>query len=78
MDPLNYKSAEQQYLLQHMRHPLLTAPLVIMWAVPVMTYDRFLLAVMVPLYMASASTLNGADTLYLKRMFCKKREEILK
>lgn len=76
-DPLSYKAAEQQYLLYHMRHPILTAPLIIMWAVPVMTYDRLLLAVMLPLYMAWASALDVGDKQYVKRMFTSKREELL-
>ena len=60
-----------------MRHPILTAPLIIMWAVPVMTYDRLLLAVMLPLYMAWASALSIGDMQYVKRMFASKREELL-
>ena len=76
-DPLSYKSAQQQYLLYHMRHPILTAPLIIMWAVPVMTYDRLLLAVMLPLYMAWASALSIGDMQYVKRMFASKKEELL-
>lgn len=76
-DPLHYKSREQQYLLYHMRHPILTAPLIIMWAVPVMTYDRLLLAVMLPLYMAWASAINAQDMIYVRKMFVNKLQHLL-
>jgi hypothetical protein len=76
-DPLHYKSAEQQYLLQHMRHPIFTAPLLIMWSVPVMPYDRLLLAIMLPLYMAWASGINSLDMTYVKRQFVSKWQQLL-
>ena len=76
-DPLHYKSAEQQYLLHHMRHPVLTAPLIVMWAVPVMTYDRLLLAVMMPLYMAWASAVDAPDMAYVKSQFMSKWQQLL-
>lgn len=76
-DPLHYKSSQQQYLLHHMRHPILTAPFILMWAVPVMSYDRLLLAVMMPLYMAWASAISALDMMYVKRQFVNKWEQLL-
>ena len=56
-DPMCYKSGEQQ-LLKHNRHPIFLGPLIILWTVPVMTYDRLLLAVMLPLYVGCGSIIR--------------------
>ena len=77
-DPLHYKSAEQQYLLRHMRHPIFTAPFILMWAVPVMSCDRLLLAVMLPLYLAWASGISALDMKYVRMQFINKWRQLLK
>lgn len=71
-----FKSAGQRELYNNMRHPLLLCPLVILWAVPVMTYDRFLLAVMIPLYLIWASKLNHNNSFYVREMFNEKKESL--
>ena len=72
-----YKSAEQQQLLSHMRHPVFLAPLIILWAVPTMTYDRLLIAVMLPLYLGWGSSVDHLDTSYIKEQFRVKRSQLL-
>jgi hypothetical protein len=76
-DPIHYKSAEQQYLLHHMRHPIFTAPFILVWAVPVMTYDRLVLAVMLPLYLAWASAISVLDVRYVRSQFLSKWRQLL-
>ena len=76
-NPMHYKSAEQQQLLEHMRHPIFLAPLIILWAVPVMTYDRLLVAVMLPLYLGWGSSINHLDASYIKQQFRMKRIQLL-
>ena len=41
--PLDRKSNELVKLFRNMRHPLLTYPCILIWAVPRMTYDRLLI-----------------------------------
>jgi steroid 5-alpha reductase family enzyme len=40
-DQMHYTESgeQQQLLLEHSRHPIFLGPLIILWAVPVMTYD---------------------------------------
>ena len=75
-DPMELKAWEQRRLFTHMRHPLFFGPALILWAVPVMTYDRFLVAVMTSLYLAWGSHLDQSDVEYLQEQFTKKRCEI--
>lgn len=74
---MHYKSEEQQYLLQHMRHPIFLAPTLVLWAVPIMRYDRLLVAVMVPLYLAWGSSIDRLDASYVKKQFCEKKKQLL-
>ena len=76
-DPIGIKAAEQQYLFLHMRHPIFIAPLLLLWAVPVMTFDRLMVAVMVPLYLGWGSSLDRWDVSYVRDQFKKKTEETL-
>lgn len=76
-NPMRYKSVEQQELLQHSRHPIFLGPLIILWAVPVMTYDRFLVAIMLPLYVGCGSIINDRDVAYVKDQFTMKRRQLL-
>ena len=71
-----YKSGEQQ-LLKRNRHPIFLGPLIILWAVPVMTYDRLLLAVMLPLYVGCGSIINDEDVAYVRDQFTMKRKQLL-
>ena len=60
-----------------MRHPVFLAPLVILWVVPTMTYDRLLLAVMVPMYLLWGSHVNEEDTVYINMMYEQKKRRLL-
>ena len=75
-DPMQRKAGEQRRLLDHMRHPVFFGPALILWAVPVMSYDRLLIAVMAPLYLGWGSHLDQLDTGYVREQFTKKRCEI--
>ncbi|KAL5501969.1 hypothetical protein EMCRGX_G008654 [Ephydatia muelleri] len=75
-DPMQRKAEEQRTLLDHMRHPLFFGPALILWAVPVMTYDRLLVAVMAPLYLGWGCHLDQSDVEYVQEQFTKKRCEI--
>ena len=77
-NPLLYKSEEQQLLLCHNRHPILLAPALILWAVPVMTYDRLLLALMLPLYMGLGSNVDSMDVAYVSQQLKMKKLQLLK
>lgn len=59
-----------------MRHPVFLAPLVILWVVPTMTYDRVLLAVMVPMYLLWGSQVNEEDTVYINMMYEQKKRRL--
>ena len=76
-DPMHYKSGEQQQLLEHSRHPIFLGSLVILWAVPVITYDRLLVALMLPLYVGCGSIINDEDMSYVKDQFTMKRRQLL-
>lgn len=65
-DPMAYKSLEQRELLRHMRHPIFLAPMIIIWLVPTMTYDRLLIACLLPLYLAWGSRLSYLDVDYVQ------------
>lgn len=75
--PLQTKSQEQRDLLGHFRHPTILPPLVLLWAVPTMTYDRLLLAVMVPLYIIWGSKLTPDDVFYVNEMHQEKKKTLL-
>ena len=76
-NPIHYKSEEQQHLLLHLRHPIFLAPVAILWAVPVMTYDRLLVAAMVPLYLGWGSLVDHLDVQYVKEQFHMKKAQLL-
>ena len=76
-NPLAYKSAGQQHLLHHMRHPIFLAPLLILWAVPILSYDRLLVAVMLPSYLFWGSSLDHEDYDYVTEQFDTKRNQLL-
>lgn len=74
---MTYKSEEQQQLLSHNRHPIFLAPVVILWAVPFMSYDRLLVAVMLPLYMGLASSVDTLDRSYVSDQYIMKKYHLL-
>ncbi len=76
-NPILYKSSEQQLLLQHNRHPIFLAPVLILWAVPVMTYDRVLVAIMFALYMGLGAMVTRSDVQYILEQFAAKRSQLL-
>ncbi len=76
-NPWLYKSKEQQQLLSHSRHPIFLAPLIILWSVPVMTYDRFLVAMLLPLYVGWGSSIDSFDVSYVTEQFEVKKAQLL-
>lgn len=72
-----YKSDQQGQLLGHNRHPIFLAPTIILWAVPTMTYDRLLLAVMLPLYLGLGTVIDRTDVAYMSKQFSMKKRELL-
>lgn len=76
-NPMVYKSEEQQQLFSHNRHPIFLAPTLILWAVPVMTYDRVLLAVLLPLYLGLATVIDRLDVSYISQQFNMKKLQLL-
>ena len=75
--PMSYKSEEQQQLLSHNRHPIFLAPTVILWAVPFMSYDRLLVAVMLPLYIGLAGSVDTLDRSYVSDQYVMKKYHLL-
>ena len=76
-DPLSYKAWDNHDLLRHMRHPVFFAPLILIWAVPLMTYDRFLVGVMTPAYLIWGSQLTDEDNIYVHDMYKQKKKFLL-
>nr|CAB3264445.1 nurim-like [Phallusia mammillata] len=74
--PLAEKSQSARQFLANMRHPTLTGFLVVLWLVPCMTIDRFLLASAFTLYLSHSSKLTEEDYVYLKRMQERKKESL--
>ncbi len=72
------KSEEQQRLLCHNRHPIFLAPIAILWAVPSMSYDRLLIATMLPLYLTLTSNVDLLDTSYVADQYNMKKMQLLK
>ena len=72
-----YKSEQQRRLLSHNRHPIFLAPSVILWAVPTMTYDRLLVAVMLPLYLGLGTVIDRMDVAYVSKQFNMKKKQLL-
>lgn len=77
LDPSHYKSEDNTRLLHNMRHPVLIAPLIILWCVPAMSYNRLLIAVMIPAYLAWCNKVTVEDTLYVSDMIDKKRRDLI-
>ncbi|XP_017768335.1 PREDICTED: nurim homolog [Nicrophorus vespilloides] len=66
-DPMSYKSYELQKLYLHMRHQgFFVAFLLIFWAIPVMSLDRFHLAVILSFYLYLVRGTDDRDYTYLR------------
>ncbi|XP_065161118.1 nurim homolog [Atheta coriaria] len=71
-DPLNCKSIELRNLYAHMRHPSFIGFIIIFWFVPVMRFDRVLLAAFLSLYMYIAWKTDDMDLNYQKCQISRK------
>ncbi|XP_022082953.1 nurim-like [Acanthaster planci] len=63
--PLQMKSREYQRLFQNFRHPVMTGLLIILWAVPVMTMGRLVLALSLTIYTFYGHSLDMRDYDYI-------------
>lgn len=72
-DPLDQKSATVQQMYSHCRHPTLGSLVILLWATPCMSADRFLLALALPLYMITCSKLNETDVAYVEEQLARKK-----
>ncbi|GLV43829.1 uncharacterized protein CBL_11591 [Carabus blaptoides fortunei] len=76
-EPMSFKSSELQRLYGHTRHPSFSAFLVIFWAFPVMSLDRFLLALVLTGYMYVTWKTDKHDLHYQRMQYHKKLQELL-
>ncbi|XP_038052994.1 nurim-like [Patiria miniata] len=63
--PIHMKSREYQRLFRNFRHPVLTGLLIILWAVPVMTVSRLVLALSLTVYTFYGHSLDMRDYDYI-------------
>nr|CAH0102071.1 unnamed protein product [Daphnia galeata] len=70
------KSTELQRLYSHKRHPSYVGILILLWVTPLMSLDRFLLALAFSLYMAVAWEPTLDDRRYHQRQLDRKHQEI--
>lgn len=75
-DPMLYKSAELQRLYSHMRHPSFVGLCAALWLFPYMTLDRFLLALMLTVYMIAAFRVDQQDYVYQREQRMQKVYEV--
>eukprot|EP01116_Phalansterium_solitarium_P010352 TRINITY_DN25051_c0_g1_i1.p1 TRINITY_DN25051_c0_g1~~TRINITY_DN25051_c0_g1_i1.p1 ORF type:complete len:244 (+),score=12.40 TRINITY_DN25051_c0_g1_i1:22-753(+) len=68
-EPNSYYSEPKQRLYRHMRHPVLLGLLAVLWITPVMTLDRFVLALVLTIYQATRNDVDSADAKYAERQF---------
>ena len=52
--------------------------MLILWAVPVMSYGRLLICVMMPLYMILTSNIDTLDRAYVLDQYSAKMDQLLK
>ncbi|XP_028575854.2 nurim isoform X1 [Podarcis muralis] len=71
-DPLAVKSTSAIRLFSHLRHPVYLEFLLILWAVPCLSLDRLLLALLFTAYITCAHNLDQQDYLYLRAQLDKK------
>ncbi|KAB0792492.1 hypothetical protein PPYR_14451 [Photinus pyralis] len=63
-DPSEYKSPDLKRLYLHMRHPSFIGFVVILWFIPFMSLDRFVLALILSAYMYLGWNTDSADHKY--------------
>ncbi|XP_044278425.1 nurim [Varanus komodoensis] len=71
-DPLAVKSSRAVRLYSHLRHPVYLEFLLILWAVPCLSLDRLLLALLFTAYITCTHSLDQQDYLYLRAQLDKK------
>ncbi|XP_065184279.1 nurim homolog [Sycon ciliatum] len=74
--PMDYKSPTVRRLYSHCRHPILIPLLVLVWAAPVMSVDRLVLATCVPLYLLARSGLDWDDASYVHEQYLRKQMKL--
>ena len=75
-EPIKFKAAEQRRLLNNARHPLLIGPLLVLWLVPIMSADRLLVAILLPIYQIWGNRVTKADSGYVRIQYQKKVTEL--
>ncbi|XP_065911280.1 nurim-like [Dysidea avara] len=75
-EPIKFKAAEQQRLFNNARHPLLIGPLLVLWLVPIMSADRLLVAILLPVYQIWGNRVTQADCGYVRIQYQKKVTEL--
>lgn len=74
--PLHHKSQEHQRLFQHFRHPFSSGFLFVLWFVPVMRWDRFILSLGLSLYLFLGHSLDEDDYDYLREQYHLKEQQL--
>jgi len=75
-EPIKFKAAEQRRLLNNARHPLLIGPLLVLWLVPIMSADRLLVAILLPIYQIWGNRVTKADSGYVRLQYQRKVTEL--
>ena len=73
--PMAYKSREVRSLYRHMRHAGVWCFLVILWVHPVMTLDRWLLAVAWTIYLLWGFRVTQQDYEYVEKQYYHKHSQ---
>jgi hypothetical protein len=63
---LSEKNEAAQKLYADMRHPIVLATLLVLWVTPVMTIDRFLLALGTTTYLILGNQIDEEDVNYVE------------
>ncbi|XP_006875693.1 PREDICTED: nurim isoform X3 [Chrysochloris asiatica] len=71
-EPLALKSPRALRLFSHLRHPVCVELLTVLWVVPTLSTDRFLLALLLTLYLGLAHGLDQHDLRYLRAQLQRK------
>jgi hypothetical protein len=74
--PMKYKTPEARRLYRAMRHPGTSCLTFILWCYPIMTLDRFLLAVMMTLYVSFGFNVAVEDYEYIALQSARKDYEL--
>jgi len=65
-DPMAEKNPSAQVLYSHYRHPMFVCVLAVLWASPIMTFDRFSLALVFTVYQLIANGIDEQDIQYVE------------